>query len=645
MLDWVTMTCSQHNCTWNRKLSGSFHLSEDVLQACIRSTQVLLNISKMSLWREAAEILLRVFNSLNNYSILHVAIAAAAILTSTKAGMYVYKRQRRQQLKLKMQARGQRSKTDIEELRAELKTLQINTAIPTWSITELHAAVQAGEVTATEVLRAYQAKALEVNDRTNAITDVIKSAVTRAAQLDQLPPEQRGPLHGIPISLKEACGLEGLDCTSGFGELIDIPLKTDSNLVKVLKSKGAVPFVRTNIPQGMRSFGCSNGIYGVTKNPHNQARAPGGSSGGEGAIIGGQGSIIGIGSDLGGSVRNPAHFCGIVSLRPTAGRLGNYGNFNASTSNGQTLVINTDGPMARDVAALVHVTRAVLGPSLWELEPHVAPIPFNEQMFSSTRPLHIGYYVSDNNTRPVPAVERAVLWAVSALRAQGHTVEKFDVKSYNLEAFCNFLFRALAADQGQGYDKLLQYDNSSEAMLGFYAFGTMSDWMRPYVAKSLERDDDNVQSASFAAGGIRTIAEWFQANLDLQEFQQKFVADWKQHKLDIMISPPWPSPANKIETIDKIVACGTYTAVYNVLNFPAGIVPVTKVTPKDVQNAIDPKVYPAKYKQEKILQADAQGSQGLPIAVQVAGLPYTEERVLRVMAELEAAAKIKVNQI
>ncbi len=87
-----------------------------------------------------------------------------------------------------------------------------------------------------------------------------------------------------------------------------------------LKSLGAVPFCQTNVPQTMFSLQCSNPAYGATSNPHDVTREPGGSSGGEGALLAGGGSVLGIGSDLGGSLRNPAALCGIYSLRPTFGR-------------------------------------------------------------------------------------------------------------------------------------------------------------------------------------------------------------------------------------------------------------------------------------------------------------------------------------
>merc|ERR1719249_409187 len=134
-----------------------------------------------------------------------------------------------------------------------------------------------GEVTASSVLKAYQVAAVNVHKRTNCIVGWIEEAKEQAQLLDDLPPEKRGPLHGVPVC-------------------------------------------KTNVPQVMYSLQCSNPIYGATSNPHMSGRECGGSSGGEGALIGGGGSVLGLGSDIGGSLRNPAAFCGIYSLKPSAGR-------------------------------------------------------------------------------------------------------------------------------------------------------------------------------------------------------------------------------------------------------------------------------------------------------------------------------------
>ncbi|GFO21157.1 fatty-acid amide hydrolase 1-like [Plakobranchus ocellatus] len=302
--------------------------------------------------------------------------------------------------------------------------------------------------------------------------------------------------------------------------------------------------------------------------------------------------------------------------------------------------------MGRDVTSLVHFMRAMLGPDIWELEPAVPPMTFNEEMFTSSTPLHIGYFVYNNcATKPVPAVERAVLLAVRTLQALGHTVEEIDIKDFALRALADHLFKILTADRAQAYERLLRYDNSCEPMKAFVAFCKIPDWLRPILARVEEFMGNPLEAATLKARQLRTIPDWFQQALDLQEFQQEFVKYWKTQKLDIVIGPVWPSPANTCENIPKLLGLGSYCSLWNVLNFPAGVVPVTKVTVSDVEKTLDPDVYQAKKKSEKMIQAEARGSEGLPVTVQVAGLPYTEEMVLRVMAELEAAITPKLGEI
>ncbi|GFS03585.1 fatty-acid amide hydrolase [Elysia marginata] len=148
----------------------------------------------------------------------------------------------------KIQRRAQRSREDIEEMKDDLakNATIIDESIVQLSFRDLQKGLQYGDISATAALRSYQAKALEVNGEVNAITDILQDAKGIANELDSLPSSERGPLHGKPISLKESCGIKGLDCTAGFGELIGVQREEDTVLVEVLKSKGAVPFIRTS---------------------------------------------------------------------------------------------------------------------------------------------------------------------------------------------------------------------------------------------------------------------------------------------------------------------------------------------------------------------------------------------------------------
>merc|ERR1712029_560595 len=115
--------------------------------------------------------------------------------------------------------------------------------------------------------------------------------------------------------------IRGYDCTVGMARWIDQPAQVDGAMVARIRQLGAVPFCLTNIPQTMMSYGCSNPVFGTTLRPQDPSRTPGGSSGGEACLIAMGGSPLGIGSDLGGSLRIPAHFCGIAALKPISGRI------------------------------------------------------------------------------------------------------------------------------------------------------------------------------------------------------------------------------------------------------------------------------------------------------------------------------------
>lgn len=170
-----------------------------------------------------------------------------------------------------------------------------------------------------------QARAIAVTEAKNCICCFITEATEWAKQLESVPKSERGPLHGIPVSVKECFQVKGYDNTAGLSQFINNPEDKDGCFVECLKRLGAVPFCLTNVPQTMKSFGCSNPVFGSTSHPQDDQRTPGGSSGGEACLIALGGSILGIGSDVGGSLRTPSAFCGVVGVKPTSGRIFNRG--------------------------------------------------------------------------------------------------------------------------------------------------------------------------------------------------------------------------------------------------------------------------------------------------------------------------------
>ena len=182
-------------------------------------------------------------------------------------------------------------------------------------------------------MKAYIKRIKAVNPLINALTDErFSSAIEEAKQLDRNiaqhlsdPSLSSGQafiskqLLGIPISVKECHAVKGLSFTSGLYSRRHIRGEEDSQVVKNLREAGAIPLCVTNVPEFLLFWDSYNKIYGKTNNPYDKSRIPGGSSGGEAALIAAAGSVVGVGSDLGGSIRIPAFFCGIFGHKPTPG--------------------------------------------------------------------------------------------------------------------------------------------------------------------------------------------------------------------------------------------------------------------------------------------------------------------------------------
>jgi len=218
---------------------------------------------------------------------------------------------------------------------------------------ELADRIRTREVSSREVLEAHLARVDECNGALNAIvrllTDEARSAAD-AADAAVAAGGELGRLHGVPCTVKENIDLAGTPTTQGVTALAEAIATIDSPTVERMRAAGAIPFARTNLPDfGLRVHTDSQ-LHGPTRNPWNPEVTAGGSSGGEGAAIASGMSPIGLGNDIGGSLRNPAHCCGISSLKPTVGviPMATVVPPEDMTLSSQLMVV--EGPMARSVA-------------------------------------------------------------------------------------------------------------------------------------------------------------------------------------------------------------------------------------------------------------------------------------------------------
>jgi fatty acid amide hydrolase len=223
--------------------------------------------------------------------------------------------------------------------------------------------------------------------------------------------------------------------------------------VNVLIAQGAIPMCKTNLSQTMLSFDCGNPLFGTTVNPHDPSRSPGGSSGGEGALIALNGCAFGIGTDVGGSVRIPAAFCGVCALKPTAKRISRLGMREGLP--GQSGPDGMPGVMARDVETVALVMQALLADDhMSQMDAYVPPVPFSLELYDSTDVLVVGVYDFDGFFEPVPACRRAVWKAHDILQETGRYQFVPFRPPRALEAQ-QFYFRLMGADGGATLRRLL----------------------------------------------------------------------------------------------------------------------------------------------------------------------------------------------
>ncbi|NXN92187.1 FAAH1 hydrolase, partial [Rhinopomastus cyanomelas] len=494
------------------------------------------------------------------------------------------------------------------------------------SLPELSKKLQDGSLPPEHVFYAYVGKALQIATETNCITEYLEESET---QLRKGGPVKRGLLYGVPVSIKDSIDCQGYDSTLGFIKNLNKPAAEDSVVVQVLKRQGAIPFVKTNVPQSLISYDCKNLIFGQTCNPLLYTRTPGGSSGGEGALVGGGGSILGFGTDVGGSLRFPAAFCGICALKPTGNRLSKKGVISGVV--GQKAVVAALGPMAKDVESLALCMRALLCEDMFSLDSTVPPLPFNEEVYSGTQPLRIGYYETDFFTMPSPAMRRAVRETKQLLEEAGHTMVPFELLNVDYMLY-NFCVRGMFADGGISSLKKFKGELEKGSLGLFLWMAKLPNWLKTvlsWIAKPF------VPRFSCIVRSMRanTVDEVWSLHNEIQEFCYQFTAQWKKLNLDAMICPML-GPALTIGYPKKLSVAVSYTMLYNVLDFPAGVVPVTLSTDQDEEELKGYQGYFRDWWDQTLAKAFRHG-EGMPVAVQCVALPWQEELCLRLMKEVE----------
>ncbi len=496
---------------------------------------------------------------------------------------------------------------------------------------ELARAIAAGRCTARAAVEAHIERIEAVNGRLNAV--VVKRFAQARADAEHADAAQRagaplGPLHGVPITLKESFALAGTPATLGIPGARDD--ERDGPLVARLRGAGAIVLGKTNVPQLLIYNETDNPLYGRTNNPWNLDRSCGGSSGGEAAIIAAHGSPLGLGSDIGGSLRCPAHACGIVALKPTSGRLTNEDARPAGFAAGQTAIVSQPGPMAREVADLVLAMRVLAAPGQAAFDPQVAPVPWREPAGLDLRALRVAVYEDDGCFPAGPAVRRAVREAAAALRGLGVRVERFAPPDA-AGALALFL-GILSADGARSARRRLGDAKRDPRVAGLLQLvGIPSRW-RPLAGAAARALGQRRLAAQIAALRERTVDEYWTLVEQQAAYGRRFAAELDRGGFDAILCPPHALPALTHGSAYFLTGAASYAMLFNLLGLPAGVVPVTWVRADEARprgRGVDAVARAAR--------AVERGSTGLPVGVQVAARPWREDVVLALMAALEAA--------
>ncbi len=446
--------------------------------------------------------------------------------------------------------------------------------------------IRSKEISPCEVVDAHLQRAHELHPQLNAFVHIDEAVARKQAQASE-PSVLRGdalaPLHGVPLTIKSCIDVTDWPCAAGSLLRKENQPSNDAVLVRRLREAGAILLGNTNTPEFLMAYETDNRISGKTSNPWNMEYSSGGSSGGEAAAIASGCSAGGVGSDGGGSIRVPAHFCGICGLKPTPGRIPSTGHYPAGNSAFGWLGVV--GPMARTVGDLRILFEVLCGPDADDALS--SPVQISESAGPALGKLRIGILESDGLGSVTPETQLAVRRAAQLLAYQGFILEPFRLN--NLERVLEvwwFFFGSVISELFAEEVRCRE--------------GLLSPIFRDYLA------------AARASSPARPITmERFVAMCNARDRERAGILE-AMRDVSILLSPVCAAPAfrhgkGNWKTGEGYRDTMRHSQWLNLAGFPGVSVPM----------GISP--------------------EGLPIGVQLIGRPYEDELVLSVAERLESA--------
>jgi len=408
------------------------------------------------------------------------------------------------------------------------------------SARSIAAAIRAGRLSVREAVDACLARIEQVNPVLGAVVELDAAGARReAARADEEATRQvfRGPLHGVPITVKDSFDVAGRVSTWGTPGRAHFVPEVDASAVARLREAGAIVLGRTATPELTLGFETVNPLHGRTCNPWDPARTPGGSSGGAAAIVAAGGAALELGSDTGGSIRLPAHFCGIAGIRPTSGRVPRTGH--AIGPGGAIDFLTQVGPLARRVEDLGLALALIAGPD--GRDPYVAPAPLGDPEAVRVSGLRVALMLDNGVATPAPAVADAARAAAEVLARAGAHVEP--CRPPGVEATAELFGAVLLLDGGAPFRARLEACGTrlAESSLG---------WLVALPAPPPERR-------------LAVLEQWDRFRAELLAWSESF---------DLVLSPPNAHAALPHGGVAERMDAFSYTMTWNLAGWPAGVV-------------------------------------------------------------------------
>jgi len=465
------------------------------------------------------------------------------------------------------------------EKQATTHSSQLKDPIYNSSATAIAEGIKRKRISSEEITKIFIDRIQEVNPKINAVVQLAApQALALAREADQklANGNDLGPLHGVPITIKDSFDTAGIISTAGtLGRTKYVP-EEDAVVVKRLKQAGAIVMGKTNTPELTLAGETDNLVYGRTNNPYDLSRIPGGSSGGAAAIVSAGGSAFDMGTDTGGSVRNPAHCCGVCGIKPTSGRVPRTGHI--ISYHGYDQALTTAGPIARNVEDLIRILPIISGAD--GIDPYIYDIPIGDPHKVLVGELKYAFYSDIGSITVEPEVNRMIQSIVNELADKHASIE--EAQPDIIEQTTEFFFEILGVDKGCSANRIL-------SKAGTKKLSPLLEWAKA--------PKEGYESASISPDQfVDHFEKWSRFNSRMTSFYKDY---------DIILCPAssLPAPVHGFE--DLAMNTLSYTATYNLTGWPVAVVRA------------------------------GSSSSGLPIGIRIVGKPWQEHKILAVAKYLE----------